>query len=169
MFVAADQIFCHLVGDFVAQSDWMASRKTQSSWPCLIHALAYTICFIPLTCIWSDIDWSPVSWTPSSISWKALSFIAVTHFIVDRWRLARYVCWLKNFLAPPWIERLYEDGHPKAGEIKDRIRNFPWSECSSTGYDAGKPPFMAIWLMIIADNVVHVLCNGIALKYIGHS
>lgn len=153
MFSAAELV-AHAFGDYVVQSDWMATAKTKKSTAALAHVLTYTACFIPL------VDWDPVG------RWRALLFIAATHFVIDRWRLARYVCWAKNFLAPKHIEVLYPEGHEKAGQVEKLIRNAPWSECSGTGYDTGKPPFMAVWLMIITDNAFHVVCNAVALSWL---
>jgi hypothetical protein len=34
-----------------------------------------------------------------------------------------------------------------------------------TGYHKDKPPWMAVWLLIIADNTLHLLCNGLALAF----
>lgn len=79
------QLIAHLFGDYFLQSDWMAAEKTKKSLAALAHALTYTLPFLLL-----------------AHSWQALVFIAGTHFVVDRWRLARYVCWIKNFLAPPF-------------------------------------------------------------------
>lgn len=157
MFTAA-QLVAHAFGDFVLQSDWMATEKTKKSTAALAHVLSYTLCFIPLT-------WDP-GLQVSTLRWKALLFIAVTHFVIDRWRLARYVCWAKNFLAPRYIEVLHPEGHPDAGKNAGWIRNAPWSECSATGYDSAKPPWMAVWLMIIADNCFHVVCNAAALQWL---
>jgi len=125
----ASQIVAHLVGDYVIQSDWMAIEKTKQSWAALIHALVYTIPFLFIT---------------QSI--QALIWIAGLHFIIDRWRLARYVCWAKNFLAP---KRYWH----------------PWAECSGTGYHKDRPPWMSVWLMIIADNTMHLITNGLAIAY----
>ena len=86
--LTADQIVAHLVGDYLLQSDWMANEKTKKSLAALAHAVSYTVPFLCLT-----------------LKWQALVFVCVTHFVIDRWRLARYVCWLKNFFAPRWIER----------------------------------------------------------------
>jgi len=166
MFVTADQLICHAFGDYVVQSDYMATVKTKSSSAALAHAVSYALCFIPLTCAWTSFGWSPSTWLPSSVRWSALLFICTTHFIIDRWRLARYACWAKNFLAPRHIEVLHPDGHPEAGKSAGWIRNAPWSECSGTGYDSSKPPWMAVWLMIIADNCFHVLCNAAALAWL---
>ncbi len=128
--IVADQLVLHAVGDYVLQSDWMANNKTSKSIAALAHVIIYSLPFLILT-----------------QSWKALAVIAGTHFIIDRWRLARYVCWLKNFL-----------GHPSSW--------YPWSECVGTGYYKERPPWLSVWLMIIADNVMHVIINGLALKYL---
>jgi hypothetical protein len=78
----------------------------------------------------------------------ALAFIAGTHLLIDRTRLARYLVYAKNFMGP-------------------RRDWKPWAECSGTGYHQDRPPFMAVWLYIITDNLLHVLCNGLALRYWG--
>ena len=127
MFTAS-QFVAHLVGDFVIQSSWMANEKIKSKVPAAIHAITYTLPFLFLT-----------------RSIPALLGICVSHFVIDHWRLAKYVCWLKNFLAP----RAYWE---------------PWSECSHTGYSNNTPPWMATWLFIIADNTLHLICNGLFLR-----
>lgn len=78
----------------------------------------------------------------------ALAFIFGTHLIIDHYRLARYVVWAKNFLGP-------KSWWPK-----------PWEECKATGYNPDVPPFMSVWLMIIADNTIHIICNAFALSYL---
>lgn len=128
--ITADQLVLHALGDYVLQSDWMATTKTTKSIAALAHVVTYTLPFLLVTR-------SPA----------ALAVILVTHFVIDRWRLARYACWLKNWLGP-------------AGS------NFPWSECVGTGYHKDRPPWMSVWLMIIADNTAHVICNGLALAYL---
>lgn len=128
MLVTADQLVAHAIGDYVLQSDWMANEKTKRSVAALAHVVTYAIPFLYLTL---DVG--------------VLAVIVGTHFVIDRWRLARYVCWVKNMLGS----------------------YHPWSECSGTGYHKDRPPWLAVWLMIIADNIMHVLCNAIALKYLG--
>lgn len=125
--ITGDQILAHLFGDYVIQSDWMASEKTKRSLAAAAHALSYALPFLFLR--------------PSS---AALAVIVITHFIIDRWRLARFVVWAKNQLAPTSFR-------------------FPWSECKATGYYEGKPSFLSVWLLIVADNSMHLLCNGIAM------
>lgn len=136
--ITADQIVCHLVGDYILQSEWMASEKTKQSLAAICHVLAYSVAFLFLR--------------PSI---AAMAFIIVTHFIIDRWRLARYVVWAKNFIAPwqmsePWV---FRSDNPN------------WSECKATGYPSNRPDWLAVWLLIVADNTLHLICNGVALKY----
>jgi hypothetical protein len=126
--ITADQLVCHALGDYLLQSDWMALEKTKRLWVALLHALAYSIPFLMLI--------------PSM---PAMAVIIGSHAIIDRYRLARYPVWLKNWLAPGYK---------------------PWSQCSGTGYDADRPAWMTVWLMIIADNVIHVAINGAALKWL---
>ena len=124
-----DQLIAHAVGDYVLQSEWMAVEKTKRSWPALVHCLFYLIPFLFIT------------QNPAT-----LAVIGGTHFVIDRWQLARYVAWLKN---RPW---------PGSSS---------WSECKATGFSPGTPPWMATWLVIIIDNVMHILINGLAIAYIG--
>lgn len=126
--ITADQLVAHAVGDYILQSDWMANEKTKQSAAALAHAITYTLAFLFIT-------QRPVP----------LLVIAGTHFVIDRWRIARYLVWAKNWLAPT---------------------NKPWSDCKGTGYPSDRPPWMAVWLLIIADNTLHVLCNGLALYYL---
>jgi len=141
----ADQLVAHAVGDYVLQSDWMANEKTKRSVAAVVHALCYTIPFVFLT-------WS----------WQALLVVTVTHFVIDRWRLARFVCWVKNFLSP----RRTETPLDMFGGSDISLWWHPWAECSGTGYHSSRPPWMAVWLMIIADNVMHVTINALALRYL---
>jgi hypothetical protein len=80
-------------------------------------------------------------------SLPALVVIAGTHVVIDRYRLARHVVWAKNLLGPK------------------RYR-YPWSECSATGYHASRPVWLATWLLIIADNTMHLVINSAALTHL---
>jgi Protein of unknown function (DUF3307) len=121
------ELIAHLLGDYVLQSDWMALEKTGASLPAAAHAATYAVCFLPLTR-------DPVR----------LAVIGGTHFVIDRWRLARYVVWAKNQAVPT------------------RLR-YPWSEGRATGYHQDRPSWMAVWLMIAADNTLHLLVNRLVL------
>lgn len=76
------QLIIHLIGDYCTQSDWMATNKTKASFPALMHALVYSLPFLLLTR-------RPV----------ALFVIFGTHFFIDRFRLARYLVFAKNFMG----------------------------------------------------------------------
>lgn len=127
MIVTAAQLVAHGVGDYLLQSHWMATNKTKRAWPALCHVAAYTVPFAFLT-----------------HSVPALAVIAGTHFLIDRYRLARFVVLAKNFMAPisDWPTRAAMDG---------------------TGYEPDVPPWLAVWLLIIADNILHILINAAAL------
>lgn len=77
----------------------------------------------------------------------ALAVIVVTHAVIDHYRLARHVVWAKNFLAP-------------------RAYWHPWSECSGTGYHQDRPAWLAVWLLIIADNTIHLGINAAAVTWL---
>jgi hypothetical protein len=157
MLVTADQLVAHAVGDYLLQSHYMATEKTKQSLAAAIHATVYGACFL--------------LFRPSLV---AFAFIVITHFVIDRWRLARFVVWAKNHLAPPKTVTVeyVESGTGAGGQvlftehIKPLFWWHPWSECSATGYHKDVPPWLSVWLLIAADNVMHVLLNAIALKYL---
>lgn len=132
--ITADQLVAHAVGDYVLQSDWMAQEKVRRSLAAFCHVAAYGLPFLLLR--------------PSL---AAYAVIVGSHFVIDRWRLARHVGWLKNHLAPLGV-------------------NPPWRACDRTGYPHQRDkeaPFLTVWLLIIVDNVMHVLCNAAALHWLG--
>jgi hypothetical protein len=143
-----EQLLLHAIGDYWIQSDWMALNKAKKTFNCLVHCLIYTSCFLLLT-----------------VSWKALAFIFLTHFIIDRFPIIvrKLIYWKNHFPL----------GYPR------------WELCASTGYyddspyNTVKPSkdiikkiglprhfFITIWLYIISDNILHLLCNFLALKYL---
>ena len=95
--VSVDQLVCHLIGDFFLQSDWMAANKYSKKHVALIHAATYTVPFLAVT-----------------QSVLALVVIWLSHAIIDHYKVAPIVAWLKNFLAPPG-------------------QNFSWETCRATG------------------------------------
>jgi len=127
--ITADQLLCHAVGDYLLQSDWMANEKTKKSIAALAHVATYGLPFLFLR-----------------PSWKAYVVIVGTHFIIDRWRLARFVVGFKNTLLG--------------------FESSPRKFATPTGYPTETPAWLAVWLLIIADNIMHVTINGLALKYL---
>lgn len=123
MLFTADQLVCHAIGDYILQSHGMAINKTKSSKWAAIHAVTYTLTFLFIT-------HSP----------EALAVICGMHFLIDRFRLARFIVWLKNG---------------------------PWHPLTATGYPEDVPPWLAVWLLIAADNIAHICINGAAIWYWG--
>jgi hypothetical protein len=121
------QLLLHLIGDYLTQSDWMAVRKTSSTWAAFCHATVYSLPFLLIG------------------SWPAVGLIWSTHLLIDRFRLARYVVFIKNFMGWPWPS---------------------WNDCSVTGYPSARPNWLTIWLLIIADNTLHLTINYCALRWL---
>lgn len=97
--VIACAALAHLVGDYIIQSDWMATQKTQHWWPAIAHAVTYGLPFLLIT-------QSPL----------ALVVIVGTHAVIDRYRLARHVVWAKNQLGP----KASRPPHTATGHFDDR-------------------------------------------------
>lgn len=125
------ELIAHLLGDYALQSDWMAQEKTKRWGVAVVHAIVYSLPFL-LLC------------TPSP---AALAVMVLTHAAIDRLRLAKYVCYGKNFLAP-------------------RTFWYDWKDCEATGYHKDRPLWLSVWLLIITDNAMHLLINHFALRYL---
>jgi len=121
-------LLAHLVGDYLFQTHHQASEKVKRWGPALAHAATYTVAYAFVT-----------------QSWPALLVIGGTHAVIDRYRLAKHVVWLKNQFAP----RAFRPAH------------------TATGYADDVPPWMAVWLLIVADNVIHLLINTAAVYWLG--
>ena len=124
------QLILHLIGDYLLQSDWMALNKTKCSKAAAAHAITYSLPFLILC--------------PSV---EAFSVICITHFLMDRFRLARYVVFAKSRLAPKkyWHK---------------------WEDCNETGYHKEVPQWLSLWLLVACDNTIHLLINYLALEYL---
>lgn len=133
------QLILHLIGDYVTQSDWMAQNKTKSTWAAFCHATVYSL---------------PFAFIASLHAWLV---IWGTHLVIDRFRLARHVVWLKNRFLQPWPEA-YE--FPARYELEER---WSWKNCQGTGYPSDAPPWLAVWLLIAADNTLHLAINYFAI------
>lgn len=106
----------------------MATNKTKRTWPAIVHAFVYSLPFLLL-----------------HISVVAWFVIFSTHALIDRYRLARYLVFAKNWLNDPKIR---------------------WVDCDKTGYPNASPPWLSVWLLIIADNTCHLIINYLAIKYL---
>jgi hypothetical protein len=45
------------------------------------------------------------------------------------------------------------------------LKNGPWHKLTATGYPEEVPEWLSIWLLIIADNTIHIIINGAAIAY----
>lgn len=120
-------LIAHLVGDYVLQSHWMATEKTKHWWPAIVHAVTYGLPFLLLT-----------------QSFWALLVIVGTHAVIDRYRLARHLVWLKNQIGP----KASRPGH------------------TATGYPDDAPAWLSFWLLIIFDNALHMGINVAAIVWL---
>jgi hypothetical protein len=64
----------HLVGDYLAQNDWMALNKKQSSGHCAVHCAVWTAC-VMLFSGWPFWTWVPLFWS---------------HFLQDRTQIVTW-------------------------------------------------------------------------------
>ena len=124
----------------------MANEKTKRAFPALAHAVVYSLPFLMLG--------------PSPL---AFAVILGTHFLIDRYRLARYVCWAKNWLAP-WQFIDTPDQSTFGSPVYQPT--LPWRYCTATGYPPDRPAWLAVWLMIAADNTLHLAINHLSLRYL---
>jgi Protein of unknown function (DUF3307) len=122
------QLILHLTGDYITQTDWMAKNKTKNSLAAGAHAVVYSLPFLLL-----------------KPSLAAFAVILLTHFAIDRWRLARHVVFAKNWITNPRIK---------------------WADYNVTGYHKDEPAWLAVWLLIAADNTLHLLINYTALRWL---
>jgi hypothetical protein len=77
-------------------------------------------------------------------SFMALAVIVGTHAVIDRYRLAKYVVWARNQIGP-------------------RSARPPMT---STGFPEDTPAWLAVWLLIFADNTMHLLINTGAVMWL---
>jgi hypothetical protein len=115
------QILLHLWGDYIFQNHWMAVTKVKNTihgyLACLLHCMLYSLPFLLVA--------SPLS----------VLVIFVTHFIIDKWRIAFWVVKGKNL----WF-----------GDI--------------SAFPPGTPDFISAWIIIIVDNILHVTINYCCIK-----
>lgn len=116
------QLFLHMIGDYVSQNHWIAMNKVKNSiigyLACLIHSVLYSMPFLLIGGI------------------RAVFVIGFTHFIIDKYRLAKYLVQLKNWSFTP------------------------------SGFPEGTPAFISVWILFIVDNLIHITINYLAIKYL---
>ena len=150
------ELLCHLFGDFVLQNHAMATRKTSSSRWAAVHVLFYTLPFLFLTR-------SPL----------VLSIVAGTHFVIDRWSLAKRWPGFWGVGCEGWVGRKIREwrrdravaNHLWVGDRLGLSTCEPYLELVRSDFPLPEaaPPFLAVWLAIIVDNTFHLLINHLAL------
>jgi hypothetical protein len=86
----------HLVGDFLLQTNIQARQKSTSDIHCSAHAASYGAVFLfPLVVL---LGWGGA---------LAAAVIAIAHYAIDRYSLARLVPMLRQDAAVPyWVEKV---------------------------------------------------------------
>ena len=134
------QLILHVFGDYFLQTDWQALNKKKPGiigfWACLKHCALYSTPFLLLG------------------SWKAVLVIFITHFIIDRTNIVAYLLAIKNNVR-------------KQQTYKMMPLSFPYTyDISNFGLGLDRPFAISIWIYIIVDNLFHIVCNYLALKYL---
>jgi len=141
-----EQLLAHLVGDFILQNHWMANRKTQVTWIAVFHAVTYGLPFLFLT-----------------RHWQPLALIVVSHFIIDRWRLARVVTDVwgtgKPGVVMPFLAHVVYVIWPGTEERRRAAEGVLKPPDES-------PAWLTVWLLFIVDNIIHLAINHVALKWL---
>jgi len=116
------QLLLHAWGDYITQNDWMARNKVKNTlkgWTaCLLHCSIYSLPFLFIA------------------SKEAVLIIFATHFLMDKFRLSKYIIMLKNW-------------------------NF-----TKTGFPKEMPEYYSSWITIIVDNTIHLSINYLAIRYL---
>lgn len=171
--VLALAFIAHLVGDYMLQNHWMATRKTSSSIPAAVHVLLYVLPFLVLT-----------------QDWRAIAVIGGTHFLIDRFRLAKY--WVEfwgNGVEGQVIGRLMRLRGYELAEVlvkpyekqtrwvkREALKRHKYVLAQEGIFGAHAqlaqnslpriepaPPFLSVWLLILVDNTMHLAINAATL------
>lgn len=126
-------LIAHFIGDYLLQSHWMAVNKVERWWPALVHGVFYTIPFVFVLGFQYD-------WTLGAML-LPLWIIAVTHAVIDHYRLAKHIGWLKNQIGPRGSRPSWEEARENGG------------------YNKYTPAWLANFLLFVTDNTMHVIIN----------
>lgn len=135
-FIAA--MVGHFVGDYLFQNSWMATRKSLPGLPghiaCTVHVALYTLAVALFT------GWHPLF----------LLVVAVPHWIIDRWSLAKYLLAWKNGYT---MHDVWEEAPLCAAPAPGKLQRNVW-----------KVAFAAP-IYIVNDNTLHWVCLWFTCKY----
>lgn len=133
------QLILHGIGDYFLQTDYQALNKKKKGWHGFWQCLKH--------CITYSLSFLFIG------SWKAVLVIFITHFVIDRTNIVAYLIAIKN-----WTVKWVEEDNDSFGSYVFDISNF--------GFGLERPFAISIWLYIICDNLLHIICNYLALKYL---
>lgn len=131
-----EQFLIHCFSDYWLQNDWMATNKKKKFTIALLHAFIYTIPFLLLT-----------------RSVLALFVIFITHAIIDGTNLVNKLNQIKNF---DFHQQYVQDAS---------VTNKPQCMIIADGY-TDRPLFIRVWLIILQDNILHLIINYLILRYL---
>ena len=77
------ELIAHLIGDYVLQSHWQTTEKVKKSFALLSSRFAL---------------WRSILFYRSILD--GIICNRINSFLIDRFRLAKYVCYAKQFIAP---------------------------------------------------------------------
>jgi hypothetical protein len=189
------QLLCHLIGDYVLQNHAMATLKTSSSTWAAAHAITYTIPFAIVSLLqgWLGGDLffaaSPLALLIICGTHFAIDRWRLAGFWVRFWgvgvvqsSLARALKWDK---LPWYYERDPDQTRPiLSGEcvlyrgtwyqVEDGgflhhkgLRRFEWNMEEAVRHrPVQTPPWLAVWLLILVDNTLHLLINWISITLV---
>lgn len=132
-----EQLLLHAIGDYWLQTDKQALGKKNKGW------YGTKMCFFH--CLTYSLPFLLIA------SWKAVLVIFITHYIIDRTKLVDYMIAIKNSTT-----------RKTGGKC-----GLEWEyDISNWGFDITRPKFLTLWLYIACDNILHLICNYLAIKYL---
>jgi len=136
------QLLVHGFADFFfGQASYQAINKSKKNAPAIFHAFLYTACFLILT-----------------LHWKALILIGVTHFLIDRYSIPKYLLFAREWILNPKSWRATWASSNQTGFF-----DHTGDEWGYSNTDKIRPQFLTVWLYIIVDNLMHLFINYMAL------
>lgn len=128
----------HFVGDYLLQTQWMATRKTIEGWEghkaCTVHVLLYMLAVALFT------GWYPLF----------LLAIGIPHWIIDRWSLGGVWLKWKNGYS---LHKVWRQAPLCANPAPDELQQNVW-----------KVAFAAP-VYIFNDNTMHWVCIWFTVRW----
>lgn len=138
IFIAA--MLGHFVGDYLLQNQYMAVDKSFPGWrghiACTVHILLYTMAVLIFTGMLHNVGF--------------ILAVAIPHWIIDRWSLAKYWLRYKNGYHE---DNIWDQAPVCAAPSPNQLQRNVW-----------KIAFAAP-VYIMNDNTLHWVCLWLTVKY----